>query len=148
MEQTLKDLYQEIILDHNKKPRNFQKLEPADYEAEGYNPLCGDHYWFYANTDGEVVREIGFQGSGCAISKSSASIMTTLAKGKTRQEVDALFQMFRAMLTREREVGEAELGKLAAFGGVSEHPSRIKCAILPWHTLSSALAGEKKTTTE
>ncbi len=144
----LRDLYQEIILDHNRNPRNFRKLENPDRAAEGYNPLCGDHYWFYVRLDGDKIAEIGFDGSGCAISKSSASVMTSLAKGKTRDEFEPIFQMFRSMITGESRFDEETLGKLAAFQGVCEHPSRVKCAILPWHTLHGALAGEKAATTE
>jgi nitrogen fixation protein NifU and related proteins len=143
----LRELYQEMILDHNKNPRNFGKLENADQSAEGYNPLCGDHYWFHVRFDGDRVAEVKFEGSGCAISKSSASVMTTTVKGRTRAEVEELFQRFRSMITGETKADES-LGKLAAFSGVCEHPSRIKCAILPWHTMHSALAGEVKATTE
>ena len=144
----LRDLYQEIILDHNKNPRNFKKLENADREAEGYNPLCGDHYWFYVKLDGEKIVDVGFHGAGCAISKSSASVMTSLAKGHTKDEFETVFQMFRSMITGESKFDEETLGKLAAFQGVCEHPSRVKCAVLPWHTLHGALAGEAKSTTE
>ncbi len=144
----LRELYQEIILDHNKNPRNFRKLEPADRAAEGYNPLCGDHYWFYVRLDGDKIADVGFDGSGCAISKSSASVMTSLVKGKPVAEFRRLFTLFRSMITGEEKPDEASLGKLAAFSGVCEHPSRVKCAILPWHTLNSALDGDTKTSTE
>ncbi len=144
----LRDLYQEIILDHNKNPRNFKKLENPDREAEGYNPLCGDHYWFYVKLDGEKIVDVGFHGAGCAISKSSASVMTSLAKGTTKEEFEVVFQMFRSMITGESKFDEETLGKLAAFQGVCEHPSRVKCAVLPWHTLHGALHGEKAATTE
>ena len=136
-----------MILDHNKNPRNFGKLENADQSAEGYNPLCGDHYWFHVCFDGDTVVEVKFEGAGCAISKSSASVMTSIVKGKTKAEVEEIFQRFRDMITGEKEPDES-LGKLAAFSGVCEHPSRIKCAILPWHTMHSAMQGETKATTE
>ena len=144
----LRDMYQEIILDHNRNPRNFKKLENPDRAAEGYNPLCGDHYWFYARLEGDRIAEIGFEGSGCAISKSSASVMTSLAKGKTKDEFETIFQTFRSMITGESKPDAESLGKLAAFSGVCEHPSRVKCAILPWHTLHGALAGEQMASTE
>lgn len=143
----LRELYQEMILDHNKNPRNFGKLDGADQSAEGYNPLCGDHYWFHVRFDGDTVAEVKFEGAGCAISKSSASVMTTTVKGKTKNEVEELFQRFRAMITGETKADES-LGKLVAFSGVCEHPSRVKCAMLPWHTLHSALEGKAKATTE
>jgi nitrogen fixation NifU-like protein len=143
----LRELYQEMILDHNKNPRNFGKLEDADQSAEGYNPLCGDHYWFHVRFDGDTVVEVKFEGAGCAISKSSASVMTSIVKGKSKEEVEEIFQRFRDMITGEKEPDES-LGKLAAFSGVCEHPSRIKCAILPWHTMHSAMQGETKASTE
>jgi nitrogen fixation NifU-like protein len=136
-----------MILDHNRNPRNFGKLENADQSAEGYNPLCGDHYWFHVRFDGDQVAEVTFEGAGCAISKSSASVMTTTVKGKTRAEVEELFQRFRAMITGETSPDDS-LGKLVAFSGVCEHPSRVKCAMLPWHTLHSVLQGATKATTE
>ncbi|HVT03573.1 MAG TPA: SUF system NifU family Fe-S cluster assembly protein [Thermoanaerobaculia bacterium] len=143
----LRELYQEIILDHNKSPRNFKKLPEASRAAEGYNPLCGDHYHLYVDLDGETIRDIGFEGSGCAISKASASVMTQLVKGKKKEEAEKMFHDFRAMVTGEVQTDEAaeRLGaKLAAFSGVCEFPSRVKCAILAWHTLSSALNGEDR----
>ncbi len=143
----LRELYQEMILDHNKNPRNFGKLEKADRSAEGYNPLCGDHYWFHIRLDGDTIVEVRFEGAGCAISKSSASVMTTMVKGKSREEVEEIFLRFRAMITGEAKADES-LGKLAAFSGVCEHPSRVKCAILPWHTMHSALQGDTKASTE
>ena len=140
----LRELYQEVLLDHNRRPRNFQKLEGADQTAEGYNPLCGDQVTVYLKLDGDVIREITFQGSGCAISKSAASMMTASLKGKTRAEAEALFQKFHQMLTGDpgkREVPDG-LGKLAVFSGVCEFPIRVKCATLPWHTMHAALEGK------
>jgi len=139
----LKALYQEVILDHNKNPRNFKKLEDADCSVEGYNPLCGDHYTVFLKLDGEVISEIAFQGSGCAISKASASVMSTVLKGKTRAEAEVWFEKFHHLVRGEMksETSTEELGKLAAFSGVSEFPARVKCAILAWHTVHSALQG-------
>jgi nitrogen fixation NifU-like protein len=143
----LKALYQEVILDHNKNPRNFKKLEDADCSVEGYNPLCGDHYTIFLKMDGEVISEIAFQGSGCAISKASASVMSTAVKGKTRAEAEVLFKKFHHLVRGEMqgETGIDELGKLAAFSGVSEFPARVKCAILPWHTMKNAIEKNKET---
>ncbi len=139
----LKDLYQEVILDHNKKPRNFLKPIGTNCSAEGFNPLCGDKVNVYAVLDGDLVKDIGFQGSGCAISKSSNSIMTMMVKGKRRAEVDDLFEKFHGMITGKPHAPvPPELGKLAVFSGVCEFPSRVKCAILGWHTLRAALAGK------
>lgn len=138
----MRDLYQEMILDHYKKPRNFRVLENADRTVEGYNPLCGDHYTIYVNLDGEKIGEITFQGDGCAISKASASVMTDLLPGKTKDEAEALFENFRSMVTGEAGADAADaLPKLAPFQGVSEHPSRIKCAILSWHAMKNAIEG-------
>jgi nitrogen fixation NifU-like protein len=143
----LKALYQEVILDHNKNPRNFKKLEDADCSVEGYNPLCGDHYTIFLKMDGEVISEIAFQGSGCAISKASASVMSTVLKGKTRAEAEEWFEKFHHLVRGEMkgETGIDELGKLAAFSGVSEFPARVKCAILPWHTMKNAIEMKKET---
>lgn len=138
----LRELYQEIILDHNKSPRNFKKPDSANREAEGFNPLCGDHYTIFLTVDGDQVREFGFTGTGCAISKASASVMGQLIKGKSAEEAKQLFEQFRAMVTGEKGGGVDELGKMAAFAGVSEFPARVKCAILPWHTMASALEGK------
>jgi nitrogen fixation NifU-like protein len=141
----LRELYQQVILDHNKSPRNFNILEPADRKAEGYNPLCGDHYTVFLRMDGDTIREIGFQGSGCAISKASASVMTSIVKGKSTPDADATFQQFHDLVTGESQEPDLEkLGRLAAFAGVKEYPSRIKCATLPWHTLQNALRGENE----
>ncbi len=143
----LKALYQEVILDHNKNPRNFKKLEAADCSVEGYNPLCGDHYTVFLKMNGEVIAEIAFQGSGCAISKASASVMSMVLKGKTRTEAGVLFEKFHHLVRGEMngETGIDELGKLAAFSGVSEFPARVKCAILPWHTMKNAIEKKKET---
>jgi nitrogen fixation protein NifU and related proteins len=143
----LKALYQEVILDHNKNPRNFKKIEDADCSVEGYNPLCGDHYTVFLKLNGEVISEIAFIGSGCAISKASASVMSTILKGKTRAEAGELFEKFHRLVRGEikDDASVEELGKLAAFAGVSEFPARVKCAILPWHTIKNAI--EKKNET-
>jgi nitrogen fixation NifU-like protein len=147
----LYDLYQEVILDHNKSPRNWGELEDPDRSAAGHNPLCGDRLTIYLKLDAEGIAEISFDGSGCAISKASASIMTDAVKGKSRQEIEELFQAFHELLTGDPSVhGKAstELGKLAVFEGVREFPVRVKCATLPWHTLKAALdrADEPATT--
>jgi len=145
----INELYQDLILDHSKKPRNYHVLEGASRKVEGYNPLCGDRYTIYVNLDGNVIKDIGFQGSGCAISKSSASMMTASVKGKTTSEVNELFGHFHVMVTRE-EAGKYDrekLGKLTVFHGVSEFPVRVKCATLAWHTLKAALEGDGKTVT-
>ena len=140
----LRDLYQEVILDHSRHPRNFRVLENANYHAEGYNPLCGDRFTIFLRSDADVLEELSFQGSGCAISTASASLLTECLAGKTRKEAQAAFLRFHEMLTGDPgQVPEArELGKLAVFAGVCEFPSRVKCATLPWHTLRAAL--EKK----
>jgi nitrogen fixation NifU-like protein len=141
-------LYQEVILDHNKNPRNFRPMEDATRKVEGYNPLCGDHYTIFVKTDGDVIQDVSFQGAGCAISKSSASVMTSLLKGKTKAEADLLFQSFHKLVTGEldAEKNAERLGKLAAFAGVSEFPARVKCASLAWHTLHAALENENPET--
>ena len=146
----IRELYQELIVEHSKKPRNFGKLEGADHEATGYNPLCGDKVTVYVKMDGDVVREIRWEGSGCAISTSSASLMTERAKGKRRAENDALFQLFHKLVTGGVVEGAdaAQLGKLAVFSGVKEFPVRVKCASLAWHTLRAALEGTKTVTTD
>lgn len=142
----LKSLYQEIILDHNRNPRNFRHIVNADYVMEGYNPLCGDHYTVYMKMDGEVISEIAFEGSGCAISKASASVMSTVLKGKTKKEAQMWFDRFHHLVRGEwkgeEEIGD--LGRLAAFSGVSEFPVRVKCAILPWHAMKSAFEEKKE----
>jgi nitrogen fixation NifU-like protein len=141
----LRDLYQEIILDHNKSPRNFHEMEGATHKVQGYNPLCGDRYTVYLKINGDVVEDISFQGAGCAISKASASVMSSLIKGKTRQEAEALFEKFHELVTSNREISDQELeelGKLGAFAGVRDYPARVKCATLAWHTLHGALTGQ------
>ena len=137
----LRDLYQEVILDHNKSPRNFRRMNNANRKVEGYNPLCGDHYTVYLLLDHDVITDISFEGSGCAISKASASVMSSEVKGKSSNEVKKLFEQFHRLVKGESD-GMVELdaiGKLAAFSGVSEFPARVKCASLPWHTLNAAL---------
>ncbi|MGD0037191.1 MAG: Fe-S cluster assembly sulfur transfer protein SufU [Bacteroidota bacterium] len=143
----LKALYQEIILDHNRNPRNFKKMEDASCSVDGYNPLCGDHYTIFLKLDNGIIREISFQGSGCAISKASASVMSTVLKGKTHAEAEVLFEKFHHLVRGENknENSAEELGKLAAFAGVSEFPARVKCAILPWHTMKNALEEKSET---
>lgn len=139
----LRDLYQEVILDHNKKPRNFRRLENATHTAEGYNPLCGDHISLSLRLDGDRIREIGFEGSGCAISKASSSVMTSEVKGKSLSEVEDLFNKFRKMVTgRPGDSVPEGVGKLQVFSGVCEFPARVKCATLAWHTLKSAFEGK------
>ena len=137
----LKDLYRDVILDHNKRPRNFGRLEPPAHEARGHNPLCGDQLTVYALLDGDVVRELSFEGAGCAISVASASLMTEAVKGKTRAEAARLYGIVHDLLTRTGAPAPAELGKLAALSGVREFPARVKCASLCWHTLNAALEG-------
>jgi nitrogen fixation protein NifU and related proteins len=141
----LSELYHDIIFDHNRKPRNFQKLERANCTAEGNNPLCGDQITIYLHLDGEVISDIGFQGSGCAISKASASMMTDSLKGKTKSEAEVLFEKVHKMLTGEMntKVGLNELGELIALSGVCNFPNRVKCASLAWHTLHAALKGDE-----
>lgn len=136
----LTDLYQEVILDHSRSPRNFHALNPADRHAEGTNPLCGDQISLYLRMDGDRVVEISFQGSGCAISKASASIMTESLKGRSTAEVKALFDRVHDMVTTGRQDGE-DFGKLAVFTGVHKFPARVKCAMLPWHAALAALEG-------
>jgi len=145
----LGELYQQVILDHNRKPRNFQKLADANRTAEGFNPLCGDQIQLYVKLEEGRIRDIGFQGSGCAISRASASLMTTALKGKSAAEADALFQRFHRLVTTDEEADPEALGKLAVFSGVREFPARVKCASLAWHTLRAALqGGQNKVTTE
>ena len=141
------DLYQEIILDHSKHPRNHHPMDNADRKAEGYNPLCGDKLKLFLKMDGDVVQDVSFVGSGCAISTASASLMTESLKGKTRAEALKLLERFHELLTTDNPVTQ-ELGKLVVFCGVREYPARVKCATLAWHTLKSALnnAGETVTT--
>ncbi|HMG32342.1 MAG TPA: SUF system NifU family Fe-S cluster assembly protein [Blastocatellia bacterium] len=141
----LRDLYQELIVDHSKRPRNFRRLEGANHRAVGYNPLCGDRVTLYLKLDGDVIKDIAFEGSGCAISTASASILTETLRGKTRAQAEALFHGFRELVTGNTDgPAEVDLGKLVAFSGVSEFPARVKCATLSWHTLVSALNDDRK----
>jgi nitrogen fixation NifU-like protein len=139
-------LYQEVILDHSKRPHNFRVMEGATKSAQGYNPLCGDKVRLYVKLEGDRITDVSFQGSGCAISTASASILTETLKGKTRAEAEALFERFHGLVTgKGLENGKGpELGKLAVFSGVSEFPVRVKCATLVWHTLRSALGDSKE----
>jgi len=143
----LKTLYQDVILDHNKSPRNYKKLENANRHAEGYNPLCGDKYDVYLLVENDVIVDVSFEGAGCAISKASASVMSSLLKGKTKDEAKELIQVFHKLVTGESDpLDELDrLGKLAAFAGVSEFPARVKCASLAWHTLRAALENKENT---
>jgi len=138
---SLGDLYQEVILDHNKRPRNFHEVPGANRRAEGHNPLCGDRLTVTLDVEDGVIREVGFLGSGCAISKASASMMTDSVKGKSVEEAERIFEAFHAMVTGKQENGfdPEDLGKLAVFEGVREFPVRVKCASLAWHTLRAAL---------
>jgi len=138
----IKELYQQVILDHNKHPRNFHKLEDANRKAEGFNTLCGDRLTLYVRLENDVIADVGFEGTGCAIFKASASLMTQALKGKTKAEAEALFDKVHKMLTGELDpnANGNQLGKLAVFSGVCEFPVRVKCATLAWHTLRAALA--------
>ena len=146
----LRELYQEVILEHSKSPRNFRELAAANHKAEGYNPLCGDHFTVYLDIEegdaGGKIRDIAFQGSGCAISKASASMMTQSLKGKTRAEAEKLFDHFHKLVTGQLPANgnTADLGKLGVFAGVSEFPVRVKCATLAWHTLRAALEDQQE----
>jgi len=144
----LNDLYQEVILDHNRKPRNFHALADASHRAEGYNPLCGDRLTLYVKVADGVVADVSFEGAGCAISKASASLMTDAVKGRTVAEAAALFDRFHRMVTTPPEQPVEDLGKLSALAGVREFPVRVKCASLAWHTLKAAMANEQRTSTE
>ncbi len=136
----LRDLYQQIILDHNRAPRNFKRPELSNREASGNNPICGDKLTVYVNVDDDTIVDVGFEGSGCAISKASSSLMTAAVKGKTIEEAQELFRHFHGMVTgSDKDPDTKRLGKLAAFGGVRQFPARVKCASLPWHTLNAAL---------
>jgi len=140
----LRELYQEVILDHNKKPRNFGVLEGATQVAQGHNPLCGDNVTVYLHVEGDTIQDISFNGSGCAISKASASLMTSALKGKTVAEAETIFQSFRELVTGPEASEEVleEMGKLAVFSGVRDYPARVKCASLAWHTVHNALQGK------
>ena len=146
----LSELYQQVILDHNKKPRNFRKLEAANHKAEGYNPLCGDQLIVYLHLENDTVKDISFEGSGCAISKAAASMMTQAVKGKTKQEADRLFSEFHKMVTGELDEKSTpnQLGNLEIFSGVREFPVRVKCATLAWHTMQAAMNNKAMVSTE
>jgi len=147
----LRELYQEVILDHNKRPRNFRAVEGAGYEADGYNPLCGDKVHVFLDLEDDRVKDVAFQGAGCAISQASASLMTEAVHGKTVTEARQLFDGFHRMLAEERATGDAsadaDLGKLEAFASVKNYPMRVKCATLAWHTFKAALEGGNQSTT-
>ena len=146
----LNDLYQEVILEHNKNPRNFREIAEADKTATGNNPLCGDALRVYVDMEGDTVKDVSFKGSGCAISKASASMMTQVVKGKTKEEAEVLFDEFHRMVLGEmdEETEENHLGKLKIFAGVREFPARVKCGSLSSHTLNAALHGEETISTE
>jgi len=140
----LRELYQEVILDHNKRPRNFRVPDPVNRKAEGYNPLCGDKITVFLYVEGDLIKDLGFQGTGCAISKASASMMTDALKGKTLDEANKFFERFHAMVTAPAaaDVETGGLGKLAVLSGVREYPMRVKCASLAWHTLRAAMQAQ------
>jgi nitrogen fixation NifU-like protein len=146
----LNELYQETILDHNKNPRNFREIEDAGKTADGRNPLCGDALRVYVEMDGDTVSDVAFKGSGCAISKASASMMTEAVKGKSKEAAEKLFDEFHKMVTGELDIetDDNHLGKLRIFAGVLEFPARVKCASLSWHTLNAALRGDEVVSTE
>jgi nitrogen fixation protein NifU and related proteins len=138
----LNELYQQMILDHNRRPRNFRAIDAPSRTQEGYNPLCGDRLTLYVTLDGDVVRDVAFQGSGCAISKASASLMTEAIKGRTVDEARRLFDRFHQMITTPPDQPVEDLGKLSVLAGVREFPTRVKCASLAWHTMKTAVADE------
>ena len=138
----LSDLYQEVILDHNRKPRNFRVIDPATASQEGYNPLCGDRLKLFLNVENGVITDVAFQGSGCAISKASASLMTEAVKGKTVDQARGLFEQFHHMITSPPGSPLPEMGKLAVLSGIREFPTRVKCAGLAWHTLKAAVSDQ------
>ena len=141
----LRELYQEVILEHSKAPRNYRQLAETNHHAEGFNPLCGDHFTVYLEMEGDAIRDVSFQGSGCAISKASASMMTQAIKGKSKAEAAQLFSIFHKLVTTgETNGNQNDLGKLAVFSGVSEFPVRVKCATLAWHTLEAAIEGKQE----
>ena len=143
----LRDLYQEVIFDHNRRPRNFHPMEAANRVAEGHNPLCGDNIKLYLKLENEVVADVSFEGGGCAISTASASLMTEAVKGKSVEEVERLFGEFHAMITDPEEPAHHDLGKLEVLCGVREFPARVKCATLAWHTLHTAIEGRAEAVT-
>jgi len=138
----LSDLYQEVILDHNRRPHNFRVIDGATAKQEGYNPLCGDRLTLYLTLEGDVIKDAAFQGQGCAISKASASLMTDAIKGKSVEEARDLFEHFHAMITADTDTQQEDMGKLSVLAGVREFPTRIKCASLAWHTMKAAVAHE------
>lgn len=140
----LRDLYQEVILDHNKRPRNFHMMDPCSHHADGYNPLCGDQVTIYLDVENGIIKDVAFQGSGCAISTASASLMTEALKGKSVTEVAQLFESFHDVVTGAGEPSP-KMGKLAVLAGVQDYPSRVKCATLAWHTLKAALENRTDT---
>ena len=148
----LKELYQEVILDHSKRPRNLREIPKASRRAEGFNPLCGDRATVFLELEGDVLKDVSFVGQGCSISTASASLMTESVRGRTKAEALALFERFHALITappdKAGENAAPELGKLGAFSGVCEFPVRVKCASLAWHTLKAALEGGDKASTE
>jgi nitrogen fixation NifU-like protein len=144
----LRDLYQEVILDHNRRPRNFHAIRDASQTAEGYNPLCGDRLTLYMKVSGDVITDLSFEGAGCAISKASASMMTDALKGRTIAEANALFDRFHRMVTTPPEQAVEDMGKLSSLAGVREFPVRVKCASLAWHTLKAAMAKQPRVSTE
>ena len=146
----LSDLYQEVILEHNKNPRNFREISDADQYADGKNPLCGDVLRVYVAMDGDTITDVAFKGSGCAISKASASMMTQSVRGKTKAQAEHIFDEFHRMVTGDLDIetDDNDLGKLKIFSGVLEFPARVKCASLSWHTLNAALHGDDSVTTE
>lgn len=144
----LSDLYQEVILDHNRRPRNFRALADASHTADGHNPLCGDRLRLYLKIEDGVVSDVAFEGAGCAISKASASMMTDAVKGRTTAQTDALFERFHRMVTTPPDCPVEDMGKLSSLAGVREFPVRVKCASLAWHTLKAAMAQTPKVSTE
>ena len=144
----LSDLYQEVILDHNRRPRNFRVLEKPSHHAEGFNPLCGDRLDLFLSIEADRIADVGFQGSGCAISRASASLMTDAVKGRSLDEVRDLFARFHKMVTTPPDRAVEDMGKLSVLAGVREFPVRVKCASLAWHTLKAAIDREERTTTE
>jgi nitrogen fixation NifU-like protein len=143
----LRDLYQEVVFDHNRNPRNFRVMEDASRKIEGFNPLCGDRITLYVKVNGGVIEDVSFQGSGCAISTASASLMTEIVKGRTEQEAEHLFELFHRITTGKNDnaVNLEEIGKLAVLAGVRAYPARVKCATLAWHSLQAALRNEAET---
>lgn len=145
----MRELYQEVIMDHNRSPRNFGRMKGADVQVDGNNPLCGDQFTVHAKFDGDQVEAVQFEGVGCAISKASASLMTEAVKGMSKAEAQALYEQFHHLVTRDADVDAESLGKLRVFAGVGEFPARVKCATLPWRTLAACLeGGAEEVTTE